>query len=62
MKKICTKCHQPKPATKDFFNKDVRTKDGLRGDCKKCCREAEAKRKVIKRELVGGIAPDRMFI
>ena len=34
--KKCTKCGEEKPATKEFFWKNPRSKDGLQYKCKQC--------------------------
>jgi hypothetical protein len=34
--KTCNTCHQPKPATLEFFHKYPRNADGFRGECKVC--------------------------
>lgn len=42
MKKICNKCGNKLPTTKQYFYRASSTIDGLRGDCKKCNNKASA--------------------
>ena len=37
--KICVKCKEELPATRDFFYQNKRRPDGLRGVCKDCFNE-----------------------
>ena len=34
--KVCSKCGVEKPATSEYFNKEKRSKSGLRPECKEC--------------------------
>lgn len=34
--KVCAKCKEAKPDTADYFHRDVKCPDGLRGTCKAC--------------------------
>lgn len=47
--KVCSKCGFPKPPTTDYFYKEVRNRDGLRGDCRACCDLATYLRRRNKR-------------
>jgi len=37
--KICNKCKRSLPTGREFFYADGRNKDGLQGQCKKCCND-----------------------
>ena len=41
MNKVCSKCQEEKPATREFFYK---SRNGLRRDCKACCADSSKKR------------------
>ncbi len=41
--KVCIKCKQPFPATREFFFADKKTKDHLNGRCKKCSKIRDMK-------------------
>ena len=36
VKKKCSKCKRKLPSTIEYFHKNIRTKDGLHGECKEC--------------------------
>lgn len=36
IKKTCTTCGVPKPWTADYFNKNRKSRDGFRHDCRIC--------------------------
>jgi hypothetical protein len=50
--KICSKCREEKPATKDHFNRQNNKIDNLRPDCKECTRKAS-------REIYNKIPTDK---
>lgn len=37
--KVCSKCHEEKPLSSDYFNKNKANKDGFNGQCKECKKE-----------------------
>lgn len=45
-KKICAKCQTPKPATRDFFPGNNKSKDQLDGWCRECRRAAVREQRV----------------
>jgi len=50
--KICTKCGAEYPRTAEYFYRDKRNRDGLKGDCKTCKREYIREWKSAHREEI----------
>lgn len=53
--KVCSVCKQPKPATRDYFTRQLTNTDGLRGTCKECISKLGRIRRESKLEWQGVI-------
>ena len=51
--KTCNKCFTEYPATLEFFYRREHTKDGLRNECKKCCKWRVNVYRQIHKEQIG---------
>ena len=50
IRKNCTKCEKPYPATNEYFSKNATTKDGLEHWCKNCKKKQQADYRKKKKE------------